>query len=299
MEFDDVRAFVSVADSGSGSLAALDFHVTQSAVTRRLQRLESSLGKVLLGRSTPPVTRTAPGPCALERCRRLLSQARDVRAVTAAGDFPTGEMRIGVAHALTELAISDSLGRIRSEFPKIALRLRTGWSRELLERVRNGALDAALILLPKGEQLPAEIIGAPLGEERVVIVASREHRRPPKKIQDLAGVQWILNPGGCAARATLQRALLQANLDMIVAVEAYNYELQLTLVAENRGLTLVPGRILTRSRMRSRLRTLRVPGLEFPLTIWMVHREPFKGLDSVVAEMNRILREKLRTPPPS
>jgi DNA-binding transcriptional LysR family regulator len=63
MESDDVRAFVSVADSGSLSLAALDLHVTQSAVTRRLQRLESSLGAVLLDRSTRPPVADGSGIC--------------------------------------------------------------------------------------------------------------------------------------------------------------------------------------------------------------------------------------------
>jgi DNA-binding transcriptional LysR family regulator len=77
-------------------------------------------------------------------------------------------------------------------------------------------------------------------------------------------VQWILNPEGCAARAALRRVLLRANVDMIVAVEAYNYELQLGLVSQNRGLSLVPERILKHSRMRSRLRVLRVDGLGFP-----------------------------------
>jgi DNA-binding transcriptional LysR family regulator len=68
-----------------------------------------------------------------------------------------------------------------------------------------------------------------------------------------AGVQWILNPEGCAARAALRRSLLGANVDMVVAVESYNYDLQLALVAQGRGLSLVPERILTRSRFSGRL----------------------------------------------
>jgi DNA-binding transcriptional LysR family regulator len=205
-----------------------------------------------------------------------------------------GEIRIGVAHALTELTLTEPVGQVRRKFPNIAPRLRTGWSRELLERVRSRGLDAAVILLPEGEQLPAEVVGKQIGKERLVLITSRREDHPPaRKIQDLAGVQWILNPEGCAARAALRRALLRANIDMVVAVEAYNYELQLALVAQNRGLSLVPERILTRSRLRSRLRALRVPDLNFPLTIWTVHRQPFLGLDPVVAELNRVLIERL------
>jgi DNA-binding transcriptional LysR family regulator len=294
MEFDDVRAFVSVADTGSISRTARDLYITQSAVTRRLQRLETSLGATLLDRRTRPVMLTGAGQAALERCRRVLNDVREVRAATANSDLPVGEMQIGVAHALTELTLTEPLGGVRHRFPRIALRLITGWSRDLLERVRSGTLDAAVILLAEGERLPAEVGGAQVGKDRLVVVASRREDCPPvRRIQDLAGVQWILNPEGCAARAALRKALLRENIDMAVAVEAYNYELQLALVAQNRGLSLVPERIFIRSRQKSRLRVLRVPGLNFPLTIWTVHRQPLRGLDSVIVELSRELIEKL------
>lgn len=294
MEFDDVRAFVSVADTGSVSLAARDLNVTQSAVTRRLQRLETSLGATLLDRRTRPVALTEAGQAVLGRCRRLLNDLREVHAAADNGDLPIGEIRIGVAHALTELTLTEPVGQVRRKFPKVALRLRTGWSRELLERVRTGALDAAVILLPEGEQLPVEVAGEQMGRERLVVVAPRRASlRTVRRISDLSRVQWILNPEGCAARAALRKVLLRADVDMVVGVESYNYELQLALVAQNRGLSLVPARILKHSRLRSRLRVLRVPGLDFPLTVWTVHREPLTGFEAVIAELCGVLARKL------
>jgi DNA-binding transcriptional LysR family regulator len=294
MEFDDVRAFVAVANSGSVSLAARDLNVTQSAVTRRLQRLEISLGTSLLNRRTRPVTLTGVGQATLERCRRLLNEVQEVKAAASNGETPKGELRVGVAHALTEFTLTEPTDEIRHKFPNLALRLSTGWSREVLERVRSGALDAGVILLAEGEPLPVEVRGQQVAKERLVVVASRQYSaRRIRNIRSLANVQWILNPEGCAARAGLRKALLQADIDMIVAVEAYNYELQLALVAQNRGLSLVPERLLRRSRQRSRLRVLHVAGLEFPLVVWMVYREPLGGLDRVVAELCRSLNKKL------
>ena len=294
MEFDDVRAFVSVADKGSVSLAARDLNVTQSAVTRRLQRLETSLGAAVLDRRTRPITLTTAGHAALDRCRRLLNDVQEVRAATANGRFPAGEIRIGVAHALTEVTLTEPIGQVRRKFSNLALRLSTGWSRDLLERVRTRAVDAAVILLPEGERLPAEIAGKEIGKDKLVVVAPRRKSRPgARRIQDLAGVQWILNPEGCAARAALHRLLLQANLDMVVTVESYNYELQLALVAQGRGLSLVPRHLLTRSRFRPRLRALRISGLDFPLTVWTIFREPFTGFEPVIAELCRVLEERL------
>ena len=156
------------------------------------------------------------------------------------------------------------------------------------------ALTQRSFFYPKGNRPPAEVVGKQIGKERLVLITSRREDHPPaRRIQDLAGVQWILNPEGCAARAALRSALLRANIDMAVAVEAYSYELQLALVAQNRGLSLVPERILKRSRLRARLRALRVPGLNFPLTIWMVYCQPISGFDAVIGELSRILRRRL------
>jgi DNA-binding transcriptional LysR family regulator len=294
MEFDDVRAFVTVADVGSVSLAARDLNITQSAVTRRLQRLETSLGTALLDRRTRPVVLTGAGQAAIERCRRLLNDVREVRAAALNGGLLNGEFRIGVAHALTEFTLTEPAGELRRAFPHLLVRLSTGWSRELLERVRSGSLDAAVILLAEGDPLPAEVTGTQIAKERLVVVASRQqpHLRS-RKIRDLAGSQWILNPDGCAARAGLRKALLQADIDMVVGVETYNYELQLALVAQNRGLGLVPERILSRSRKRSRLRVLRVTGLEFPLVVWLVCHMPLSGFEPVISELDRALSQRL------
>src|SRR5215469_6117544 len=294
MEFDDVGAFVAVASVGSISLAARDLNVTQSAVTRRLQRLETSLGATLLDRRTRPTVLTGAGQAALERCRRLLNDVREVRAAALNGAPLSGDFRVGVAHALTEFTLTEPVGELRRAFPQLALRLSTGWSREVLDRLRSGSLDAAVILLAEGEALPGELTGTQIAKERLLVVASRQRHLPrTRKIQDLAGAQWILNPEGCAARAGLRRALLQADIDMTVAVETYNYQLQLALVAQNRGLSLVPERILNRSRQRSRLRVLRVPGLEFPLVVWVVCREPVAGFKPVVAELIEALSQRM------
>jgi DNA-binding transcriptional LysR family regulator len=293
MEFEDLRTFVTVAEAGSVSGAARELYVTQSAVTRRLQRLETAIGAPLLDRATRPVSLTGPGQVVLERCRRLLNDFREVRAAVANGHLPMEEVKIGVAHALTELTLTEPIEEVRRKYPKVALRLLTGWSHDLLERVRSGALDAAVILLDEGEKLPTGVNGKQVGKEQLLLVAPRRGVSRPRKIQDLAGANWILNPEGCAARAALRRTLRRANIDMVVAVETYNYELQMALVARNRGFSLAPERILTRSRCKSSLQVIRLPGLNFPLTIWAVERQPCAGLDAVITELSRALMEKL------
>lgn len=300
MEFSDVRAFIAVVDRGSVSAAARDLHITQSAVTKRLQRLETSLGAKLFDRAQRPVVLTATGQSALEKCRRLLNDMTDLRAVVSNGSAALADVRLGVAHALGEFVLTEPVGRVREEFPRVALRLTTGWSRDLLEQVRTGALDAAIILLPEPDRLPAEVLGTSLGAERLVILCGKKMQGArARRIQDLDGMRWILNPEGCGARAILRRRLARADIDLVVAVESHNYELQLRLTGEGRGLTLVPERILHWSRSRPRLQVLAVAGMHFPFTIWSVHRGSAE-LDPLFSRLNALLTAALaRRPPPS
>jgi DNA-binding transcriptional LysR family regulator len=298
MEFDDIRAFVAVADVRSVSRAARALYLTQPAVTRRMQRLESALGVTLCDRTRRPVTLTEARQTVLERCRRVLDAVRDVRSSSEGAQAPARELRIGVAHALTEVTLTQPVERVQRRFPRVSLCLSTGWTRDLLERVRARTLDGAVILLPDDERMPAGLDATRLGRERLVVVGAREGRAPRfDGMASLGDVGWILNPEGCAARALLQRALLTANVRMRVAVETYTYDLQLALVARQRGLSLVPARILARSPLRPRLRVRRIRGLDFPLTIWAVRSPATPDLDAVWGELHQALTERLAGPP--
>ena len=296
MEVDDIRAFVAIADAGSVSAAARELFLTQPAMTRRLQRLEGALGVSLLDRRRRPFALTRAGQAALERCRGLLASLQELRTLGDQGRQPAGELRLAVAHALTELALVGPIDELQRRFPQVAFRLGTGWSRDLLERVRTQAIDGAFLLLPQGESLPAGVSGVRVAEERLVVVAPRGLRIGTVRAADLAGHGWVLNPEGCAARAALRRALAGAGRDLRVGVETYNYELQLALVARGRGLGLVPGRLLARSRSRKHVRVVRVHGLDFPLTIWSLRGRPPLALEPVLDELDRVLTKRLSRP---
>jgi len=262
-------------------------------VTRRVQRLEQAVGAQLIDRRKRPFALTDIGQAAVERCRRLVSTRDELRSLGQTGLPPTREFRIGVAHALTELALVEPIDEMRLAFPAVVARLYTGWSRELLERVRGGALDAAVVLLPKSETLPGGTDGDALGSEQLAVIASRDWRARAWAMRDAAEVGWILNPEGCAARAWLQKLLGRVGMPLRVGVETYNYELQMALVARARGLGLVPARLLARSTSRRQLCKIRVRGLEFPMTIWMISSMLTPLLDQPLNTLNRALKRRL------
>src|SRR5262245_18622570 len=119
VEVDDIRAFVAVADAGSVSAAARELFLTQPAVTRRLQRLEGAVGASLLDRRRRPFALTRAGQAAIERCRGLLVSLQELRTVADDGQ-PGGELRIAVAHALTELTMAGPVDEVQRSFPRVA-----------------------------------------------------------------------------------------------------------------------------------------------------------------------------------
>src|SRR4051812_2934100 len=294
MDITDARTFIAVAEAGSISRAARELHLTQPAVTRRIQRLEHAIGTRLIDRRKRPFALTDVGHAAIERCRRLVSTRDELKALAQGGAaLPTRECRIGVAHALTELALTEPVDELRNSFPAVVLRLSTGWSRDLAERVRSGALDAAVVLFPRGEGLPAGVDGRELAAEQLQVIAARKGRSPQATLKELAAGSWILNPEGCAARSTLQKVFAKAGLPLRVGVETYNYELQMSLVARGRGFGLVPSRLVSRSGARTRLSVLEVRALDFPMTAWLLTAGLPSGLEPALTAFADSLQRRL------
>ncbi len=266
---EELRTFVAVVDAGLISVAARHLHLTQSAITRRVQRLERALGANLIDRRHRPFAVTPAGVRAAEQCRRVLSEVVRLRAQTASGP-PVVEARIGVAHALTEVVLAHSLDAVRTAYPTVHWRVCTGWTQDLLARVQAGSLEGACVLLAADQRAPTDLQGHRVATDDILVVASRDEAGRLRTLRDAAGYGWIVNPEGCAARARVERTLARNGLPFIINVEAYDYDLQMMLVARGRGLGVVPRHLLERSKWRAQLRPLRIREFVLPFAVWTV-----------------------------
>jgi DNA-binding transcriptional LysR family regulator len=290
---EDIRTFVAVADAGAVSAAARALHLTQSAVTRRVQRLEHAVGAGLVDRRHRPFALTAAGRRALDSCRRMLAAAAELHDTGSPTPGSAGDVRLGVAHALTELVLVEPMDVLAQAWPNVRWQVSTGWSQDLLARLKAGALDAACVLLPEGQPIPPGLTGHVLGSEEVVVVAPRAWARRLTTPAQVARCGWVLNPEGCAARAWLRRALGRRDAPLEVRVDAYSYELQMALVARGRALGLVPRRLLERSASRRKVSALRIRGLRFPFTVWMVTGDETPRLPGALTALGEALAKHL------
>src|SRR6516164_332815 len=121
----EMRAFTMFADAGSIQEAARRLNLTQSAVTRQIQRLERELNAALLDRRIKPPVLTASGRSALERCRVVLREVAELKASAAPTSAPVGSFRVGVGYVLADDELVDCVHAVGETFPRLAISIKT------------------------------------------------------------------------------------------------------------------------------------------------------------------------------
>lgn len=283
---------MAVVDTGSVARAALRLNLTQPAISRRIQRLEEALGVTLLDRNQKPARPTRTGEAAYGRCVAVLRATETLTRETRAS-APVGPLRIGISLGIAEAVFVPALDIVRINHPKTPLHLSGGTSIELRKQVLDGTLEAAVVMARTDR--PIDEPGAEkLGVEKVCVVASRDMKlQLPMKLADLGGYGWVLNPDGCGFRTQLDRAMANAGHALEIAAQTWGVGLQLTLIAHNGGLGLVPERLLAESPQRSALQILPITDFQPHLAVWMVQSstpEPFAAaIEDVAAYVRRLM----------
>jgi DNA-binding transcriptional LysR family regulator len=149
MEIRQLRYFVAVAEDQHFRRASARLHVAQPAVSEQIRKLEAELGVRLLDRTSRSVRLTAGGAAFFEDARRILHDVdgagHSARRAAARGQW---RVRLGFTlHALPPV-IGTTLARLRTAGARVDVDLATAAARTLLQQVRDGQLDAAVVCLP-------------------------------------------------------------------------------------------------------------------------------------------------------
>lgn len=190
---------VTVAETGGFTAASARLGRTQSAVSVRIQDLESQLGQKLLERSRRGVTPTDAGERLIAHARRLLAVEREALA-DLAGEAATGRLRVGVPDDYVDAYLRPLIARFAAEHPRVELELRCDLSKRIEPALAAGEFDIAVIT-----QDPVKPKGEVLRREPLVWVAARGHRPELQEVLPLA-----LFSDGCRARPRILAALTAA-----------------------------------------------------------------------------------------
>jgi DNA-binding transcriptional LysR family regulator len=299
MNIHDLEAFVAVVETGSIVGASARLNLTQPGVTRRVQNLEERLGAALLDRQSKPLKPTSAGREAYEHSRRVLRSLDDLKAGVSPQGEVQGEFRLGIMPHLSDTALALPLDRLRSAFPRLTLRVTSGWSPRLIEQVTRSELDAASVCLADGANPPDDLVADDLGSQDVLLVAAPGLGVPrPATLSDLSRFPWVMNENGCGYRAFIRRSFEAERLPFQVAVEALSADLRLSLVARGLGVGVVTAAAFTACLWRDTIEVVDAPGFRPKVRAWMLHRPPAGRLSGPIAVFRDALREGLNTPMP-
>ncbi|MBR1272350.1 LysR family transcriptional regulator [Bradyrhizobium sp. AUGA SZCCT0222] len=274
MNLNEIRTFVTVARVGSIQGAARQLHMTQSAVSRLVQRLELDLGATLFDRQTKPLILTHDGRVALEHGQRVLHATEAFSEALSPAAAPSGVLRIGAAHVLAELVAERPLDLLRSTFPDLTLQISIDWAGALIERLHSGALDAAVISLLTEGKPRSELPARRLGKEQVRIMgAANLSPARWRSLRAMNEIGWVIQPEGCGYRTALTQALEREGAGPPkVIVEAFSKDLQLSVVARGAGFGLLPVSQLNAVAGKRKIKTFHVPDFQPAVSTWFIRR---------------------------
>lgn len=175
MDIELARTFLEIVRSGSFIAAAEQLHVTQTAITARVQNLESQLDCKLFVRNRAGARLTANGEAFVSYATQLVQTWEAARR-----DLPLPQGLSNVLHLGGEVSLCNPLllnwvRQLREQLPDHAVRALVGDARHLLEQIELGVLDAALVYRPvywPGLQVEQ------LLEEKLVLIRSTAAAEP-------------------------------------------------------------------------------------------------------------------------
>lgn len=147
---EQLRTFLSVAQTLSFTQAAQNLGIRQPTVSQHVRKLEQSVGRALFIRDTRSVTLTADGE-ALGGFARTILAAHEQAAGYFTGSGLRGRLRFGVSDDLALTPLPRILRDFRQLYPRIDLELTVGQSSSLQRRVESGHLDVAFVKHYAGE----------------------------------------------------------------------------------------------------------------------------------------------------
>ena len=242
---EELRTFLTVSTVGSIQKAARQLPLTQSAITRQIQRLEDELGCALLDRSVKPPRLTRDGEQVRARGKLLIDEVEAFKESFDRAAEPEGLLRLGVAHAALDWRGSDAIAQavvgLTRTYPKVTVCLSAGWTPRLLADLNNGGLDAALVLGRLGTPWPSAAKVYPIADDQLVAIAPRSlgiNRQT--SFTDLFECRWVLNPDGCGYRSLLVAFAASMKREIRVVAEVQGASLQRKLIDAGLGVGLVP-----------------------------------------------------------
>jgi len=239
MEIYQIRTFVTVAEHGNLTKAALLLHVTQPAVSGHLKSLEETLNLKLFERSASGVTLTKAGQTLLPKAKAILAVVGDFRnhAHGLQGQL-AGKASVGTILDPSFIRLGQFMSAVLDRYPWLEIQLQHGISTWAIENVSNAVLDAAFCM---GRVTLPHVQAVQLTEMAYRVVAPPAWKPKIENADwaDIAALPWIRAPKMSPHLQMVNEMFAHHKLEPFKVVEADQEQTIRTLITAGVGLGLM------------------------------------------------------------
>lgn len=241
MNLRDLEYFVAVAELRHFGRAAERCFVSQPTLSGQVKKLEAELGVTLLERTNRRVMVTDAGREILASARRILAEVEQIQDLARGFHDPlAGRFRLGAFPTVASFVFPDLVPRVVRDMPDLRLVLVEEKTEVLLDRLRAGTLDAAVLALPVEDPL---LVGEVLFEDRFRLAVPPGHPLAKRRrvTQDcLAGARLLLLEEGHCLRDQALALCAAQGIGEEPDLRATGLETLRWMVKAGTGITLMP-----------------------------------------------------------
>lgn len=293
MEFRQLQAFLTVANTANFSRAAKLLGYAQSSITTQIQLLEQELGTKLFDRLGKRVVLTDQGQCFFTYVKQILFLADEAKEAVSSSTTLKGSITIGAPESLCATRLPMVLQEYGKRYPLVKMVLKIGSYDDFLFWLKNNSIDVALFF--QRETVHPNLITFTLIAEPIIAVSKRGHPLIQKgglEPIDLRDEMVILAEPGCSYRIILENILSAANVYLETVLEIGSIEAMKQCAISGLGITFLPRVAVEKELESGQLFDLHWIGEEFNTVIQLGYHKD-KWLSPVLRAFLSVTKEIL------
>jgi LysR family hydrogen peroxide-inducible transcriptional activator len=159
MTITQLQYVLAVAEHQNFTLAAEKCFVTQPTLSMQIQKIEEELNILIFDRSKKPIQLTAIGQKIVEQAKNIVNEAGKIKDIVEfQKGFIGGEFRLGIIPTVMPTLLPMFLNNFIKKYPKIKLNIEELSTSEIITKLKNGHLDAAIAATPLEDEKIKEIV---------------------------------------------------------------------------------------------------------------------------------------------
>ncbi|SDD35445.1 DNA-binding transcriptional regulator, LysR family [Terribacillus halophilus] len=241
MEWEQLEYFQTLAREQHVTRAAQLLSITQPALSRSINRLESQIGTPLFDRQGRTIKLNKYGELLLKRVDLILKEFEEGKnEIQSLLDPDKGEISLGFLHTLGTTIVPNIIGAFKEKYPQVRFHLKQNHSNWLLDNLQSGDLDLCLL---SSFPMESNIAWTPLWQEELFLFFPKNHPLAKKEsitLKEVADEPFILMEEGYALRVTIDSIFEQVGIRPKIMFEGEEVTTIAGFVGAGMGISILP-----------------------------------------------------------